>query len=121
MASIHRVTPDFMRQLEGYSLATAEILYRIPDHPLLLQTYIWQDYDRAPDFPVLHRFLAFWGKIWMVGSMRSKWRMNVLLGCGRSPLPAVWSIFTETALCFLWSLCGDNDMVPPIASVSVVS
>ncbi len=62
MASIHRVTSDFVRQLEGFSLATAEILYRIPDHPLLLQTYIWQDYDRAPDFPVLHRFLAFWEK-----------------------------------------------------------
>lgn len=54
--------PDgaFVRQLEGYSLTTAEILYRMPDHPLLLQTYIWQDYDQAPDFPVLQRFLAFW-------------------------------------------------------------
>jgi uncharacterized protein Usg len=26
----------------------------------LLQTYVWQDYDVAPDFPVLKDFLAFW-------------------------------------------------------------
>lgn len=54
------VDPDFLRQLEGYALTTAEILYRMPDHPLLLQSYIWQDYDQAPYFPVLQRFLAFW-------------------------------------------------------------
>lgn len=51
---------DFLRQIEGYSLTTAEILYRMPDHPLLLQAYIWQDYDQAPHFPVLQRFLDFW-------------------------------------------------------------
>ncbi|MBJ3777414.1 usg protein [Acuticoccus mangrovi] len=48
------------RQLAGYSLTTAEIFYRLPDHPGILQTYVWQDYDQAPDFPVLERFLAFW-------------------------------------------------------------
>lgn len=45
-----------------YRLTTAEILYRLPDHPDLLQTYIWQDYDLAPRWPVLNRFLAFWQK-----------------------------------------------------------
>lgn len=54
------VDPAFRRQLEGYSLATAEILYRMPDARDLLQTYIWQDYDMAPGFPVLRRFLDFW-------------------------------------------------------------
>lgn len=48
------------QQLRGYRLATAEILYRLPDHPGLLQTYVWQDYDIAPRYPVLNRFLAFW-------------------------------------------------------------
>ncbi|MEL6218810.1 MAG: aspartate-semialdehyde dehydrogenase [Pseudomonadota bacterium] len=47
-------------QLEGYSLATAEILYRMPDAQSLLQTFLWQDYDRAPEFPKLHKFLDFW-------------------------------------------------------------
>lgn len=50
----------FRRQLEGYRLATAEILYHLPDHPRLLQTYVWQDYDIAPDYPVLVGFLDFW-------------------------------------------------------------
>ncbi len=54
------VDADFLRMIEGYSLTTAEILYRMPDHPLLLQSYIWQDYDQAPHFPVLQRFLSFW-------------------------------------------------------------
>lgn len=53
-------TSDFMRQLAGYGLTTATILYRLPDHPSLLQTYIWQQYDLAPRFPQLHDFLAFW-------------------------------------------------------------
>jgi len=44
----------------GYSLATAEILYRMPDARNLLQTFVWQDYDMAPRFPRLKRFLAFW-------------------------------------------------------------
>jgi uncharacterized protein Usg len=51
---------DFYCQLEGCSLTTAHILYRMPDHPKFLQSYIWQDYDRAPDFPLLNDFLKFW-------------------------------------------------------------
>ena len=51
---------DFRRQLEGYGLTTANILYRRPDHPWLLQTYVWQDYDLCPAFPVLNKFLNFW-------------------------------------------------------------
>ena len=46
--------------LQGYSLATAEILYRLPDHRSLLQSYIWQDYDLHPRFPRLQQFLEFW-------------------------------------------------------------
>ncbi|MEN5080911.1 usg protein [Bosea sp. TWI1241] len=51
---------DFTRQLAGYGLTTATILYRMPDHPRLLQSYIWQDYDLAPRFPELRHFLDFW-------------------------------------------------------------
>ena len=40
--------------------STARILYRMPDHPAFLQTYVWQDYDLCPKFPLLNRFLAFW-------------------------------------------------------------
>lgn len=48
------------QQLRGYRLATAEITYHLPDHPLLLQTLLWQHYDLAPRFPELHKFLEFW-------------------------------------------------------------
>lgn len=51
---------DSSRQLEGYGLATAHILYGLPDHPQILQSYIWQCYDMAPLFPELEKFLAFW-------------------------------------------------------------
>jgi uncharacterized protein Usg len=47
-------------QVRGYRLTTAEIIYRLPDHPALLQTFIWQKFDLAPDFPELHKFLEFW-------------------------------------------------------------
>ena len=51
---------DASRKWNGYGLTTAHILYGMPDHPLVLQTYVWQDYDLAPPFPELHRFLDFW-------------------------------------------------------------
>ncbi len=51
---------DFEKQIRGYGLTTAHILYRLPDHPLLLQAYVWQDYDLFPKFPILRRFLDFW-------------------------------------------------------------
>ena len=53
-------TTRIERQLNGYRLTTAEILYHLPDHPAVLQSFVWQDLDIAPKFPVLHQFLAFW-------------------------------------------------------------
>ncbi len=62
---------DLAKQLADYRLTTAEILYRLPDHPAVLQTYVWQDLDLAPRFPVLRKFLDFWereieGKLFQV-------------------------------------------------------
>jgi len=54
------VDRDLRTQLAGYSLTTAEILYRLPDHPSLLQSFIWQEYDVHPRFPRLCGFLQFW-------------------------------------------------------------
>jgi uncharacterized protein Usg len=53
---------DFRAQITGFSMTTAEILYRMPDHPSLLQTYVWQDYDIHPRFPRLKQFLDFWSR-----------------------------------------------------------
>jgi uncharacterized protein Usg len=47
-------------QIKDYRLTTAEILYHMPDHPALLQTYVWQNMDLAPGYPELRRFLDFW-------------------------------------------------------------
>jgi uncharacterized protein Usg len=47
-------------QLKDYRLTTAEILYHLPDHPALLQSFIWQNYDIAPRYPELRKFLDFW-------------------------------------------------------------
>jgi uncharacterized protein Usg len=57
---MRRADDDFQRQLAGYSLATAEICYRMPDARGILQTFIWQQYDLAPRFPELRKFLNFW-------------------------------------------------------------
>jgi uncharacterized protein Usg len=54
------VSKDFRKQVLGYGLTTAEIVYRRPDRHWLLQTYVWQDYDMFPNFPALKDFLAFW-------------------------------------------------------------
>lgn len=51
---------EIQRQLQGYRLTTAEIVYHRPDYPSFLQHYVWQEYDLAPKFPVLKGFLTFW-------------------------------------------------------------
>src|SRR3546814_17437363 len=53
-------TMSFVRQLNDYRLTTAELLYHLPDHPALLQAYIWQDYDLAPRCPEMRRLLDSW-------------------------------------------------------------
>ncbi len=58
-----RISPDrkaIEMQLNGYRLSTAEILYWMPDHPSVLQSFVWQQYDKPPEFPELHSFLGFW-------------------------------------------------------------
>ncbi len=65
------VDNSLIKQLHTYRLTTAEIIYRIPDHPSLLQSFVWQELDIAPKFPILHRFLDFWqrnldGKVFLV-------------------------------------------------------
>jgi uncharacterized protein Usg len=53
---------SLVRQLQDYRLTTAEILYRLPDHPSVLQSFIWQNLDIAPLYPELHKFLDFWNR-----------------------------------------------------------
>jgi len=64
------VDPQFRRQIEGYGLTTADILYHMPDHPHVLQNFIWQDYDLFPNFPALKAFLNFW-RVEIEGALHS--------------------------------------------------
>ena len=51
---------DLCKELQGFKLTTAQIYYHLPDHPNLLQEFIWQHYDKAPKYPKLLGFLDFW-------------------------------------------------------------
>lgn len=53
-------TDEFALRLKGWRMATAEVLYYMPDHPALLQSFIWQTLDLAPAYPRIHKFLDFW-------------------------------------------------------------
>ncbi len=53
-------TKSLELQMQGYRLTTAEIIYHLPDYPRLLQSYIWQELDLAPQYPILKKFLDFW-------------------------------------------------------------
>ncbi len=55
-----KVSPEFRLQMEGYGLTTAHIFYHMPDFHSVLQGFVWQDYDIAPDFPHMKKFLDFW-------------------------------------------------------------
>jgi uncharacterized protein Usg len=58
MADVDR---DFEAQImKGLRLTTAEVTYYMPDHPALLQTFLWQTQDVAPKYPRLMQFLDFW-------------------------------------------------------------
>jgi len=46
--------------LRGYGLTTAELFYGLPDYPRVLNSFIWQEYDLAPDHPKLLAFIDFW-------------------------------------------------------------
>ncbi|WP_395646573.1 protein usg [Terricaulis sp.] len=55
-------TNELELRLRGWRMATAEVLYYMPDHPSLLQSFVWQTLDLAPKYPRIHRFLNYWRK-----------------------------------------------------------
>ena len=51
---------ELSRQLRGQRLTTAEVIYYMPDHPALLQRFMWQTLDLPPEFPRIYKFLDYW-------------------------------------------------------------
>ena len=60
VSSSDQADSEFGQRLRGSVMVTAEVLYYIPDHPKLLQTFMWQTLDVAPRFPRVSQFLDFW-------------------------------------------------------------
>ena len=54
------VDRDFLARIHGAGLITTEILYYMPAHRTLLQSFVWQTLDLAPRYPRIHQFLNFW-------------------------------------------------------------
>jgi len=50
------------KPMNDYRLTTAEIFFHSAENPGLLQSLIWQDYDIAPDYPELCKFLTYWSR-----------------------------------------------------------
>ncbi len=55
-----RTVSETELMLRGYGLTLATFFYRMPDHQRVLNEFIWQDYDLAPDHPTLFGFIEFW-------------------------------------------------------------
>lgn len=51
---------DLSSQLNGWRLTTTQVLYYMPDHPKLLQSFVWQTLDLAPRYPRVRQFLEHW-------------------------------------------------------------
>lgn len=51
---------DLEKHMDGYRLATAEIVYHMPDQPHQLQTFVWQTLDLAPEYPRIVEFVSRW-------------------------------------------------------------
>lgn len=54
------MTSETELMMAGYGLTTAEFYYGLPDHPSVLNTFVWQDYDQAPDHDRLLGFIDYW-------------------------------------------------------------
>jgi uncharacterized protein Usg len=52
--------PEIAKRLQGWRLTTTQVLYYLPDHPTLLQSFVWQTLDLAPRYPRIMQFLEFW-------------------------------------------------------------
>jgi uncharacterized protein Usg len=104
---IRVMSQDFQKQLKGYGLTTANILYRRPDHHWLLQTYVWQNYDLCPDFPELQVFFGIWAEIARrcrafghepasaVSALLFPKRRLIHLSCGNRWESAIWELVSR--------------------------
>lgn len=52
---------DFYQQInDNFRLTTIQIIYYLPDYRSILQEFLWQTLDKAPEYPRMHKFLRYW-------------------------------------------------------------
>ena len=51
---------ELITQAKGHGLATANILYRLPDSKTLVEEFIYQDYDHLPELPRMRKLVLHW-------------------------------------------------------------
>lgn len=42
------------------TIITVDVFYYFPDHPLLIQEFMWQTEDVVPEMPRIRKFLTYW-------------------------------------------------------------
>lgn len=54
--------PTILRQspFNGFELVTTKVLYRMPDHPSVLNTFIWRTHDQPPALLRVRAFIDHW-------------------------------------------------------------
>ena len=48
--------------IRKWTIATVQVIYRIPAHIHILNEFSWQTKDRLPEYPRIHEFLDYWDK-----------------------------------------------------------
>lgn len=46
--------------LHAKRYTTIQIFYHVPDHPSIIQEFLYQDLDKVPEFPRMNRLLDHW-------------------------------------------------------------
>jgi len=59
---VTHVSQDFQKQVEGFGLTTAHVVYYCPDARNIINPnwILWQEYDLFPKFPRLMQYLDYW-------------------------------------------------------------
>lgn len=46
--------------LKRYGLTSTELSCRIPEYRHVINSFVWQDHDLAPDYPQVFKVIEFW-------------------------------------------------------------
>ncbi len=82
-------------------LVTMEVIYHMPDHPDILQSFLWQNEDIVPDYPKAKTFVEHW-----IENIEAKIN-RILLGHKQDTLPPEY-LFADYEFNLKTDLSSDN-------------